>query len=179
MHFAPYVAASLVVLLMAGCKTSPSSPQTSAPSASSSPGHAPAVNPATKAASAKGNLAIEKLRLSELFKGTPVLFALQPDGSLRIEVPMHYSFDSGKSVVKPPLGAVLDRVAAGQLPEATQVLVAAPGDVSGKGATLIGERSASVRNYLVARGLPEKRVLVVASAGAAMVRIVVTDAPAP
>jgi hypothetical protein len=179
MRCAPYVAASLVVLLMAGCKTAPSSPQTSASSSSASTAHAPVVNPATKAASAKGNLAIEKLRLSELFKGTPVVFALQPDGSLRVEVPMHYSFDAGKSAVKPPLGAVLDRVASGQLAEATQVLVAAPGDPAAKGATLVGERSASVRSYLIARGLPEKRVLVVASTGVTMVRIVVTDAPTP
>lgn len=174
----PLLAASAAVVLIAGCKTAPPSTVSPAAPVSQSQPRQPAPNPATKAASTKANLAIEKLRLAELFRGTPVLFALQPDGSLRVEVPLRFSFDTGKAVVKPPLAAVLDRIAAGQLHEATKVLIAAPADPAAKSTTLVGDRAASIRDYLVAHGLADARIAVSASAGAAVVRIVVTDMPA-
>jgi len=187
MRFFPLFAASAAIVLIAGCKTAP--PSTTAatsgsaatPSASGSQAtpRQPTPSPATKAASTKAHLAIEKLRLAELFRGTPVLFALQPDGSMRVEVPLNFSFDTGKAVVKPPLAAVLDRVAAGQLQEVTQIVVRAPTDATAKSPTLLGERGASVRDYLVARGLADTRVVVSGPAGAAVVRLVVTDTPAP
>ncbi|MEP6873641.1 MAG: OmpA family protein [Burkholderiales bacterium] len=169
-------AASLAGALIAGCQTTPSTTATTGAPAPSTPmqPRQPAANPATKSASTKANLAIEKLRLAELFRGTPVVFALQPDGSMRVEVPLQYSFDAGKAVVKPPLAAVLDRIAAGQRDELTQVVVHAPGEAAAK--ALAGERAASVREYLVGHGLPEPRVAVAAAVGAAVVRIVVADA---
>jgi len=186
MRLFPLFAASAAIVLIAGCKTAPSSAPvaaggSAAPSASGSQGspRQPTPSPATKAASTKAHLAIEKLRLAELFRGTPVLFALQPDGSMRVDVPLNFSFDAGKAVVKPPLAAVLDRVAAGQLQEVTQIVVRAPTDAAAKSATLLGERGASVHDYLVARGLAETRVIVSGSSGAAVVRLVVTDMPAP
>lgn len=170
------LAAGLVAALIAGCQTTPVGKATANVPAPTTPmpTKQPAPNVATKSASTKANLAIEKLRLAELFRGTPVLFALQPDGSLRADVPLQYSFDAGKAVVKPPLAAVLDRIAAGQRDELTQVVVHAPGEAAVK--ALAGERAASVRAYLVARGLPEPRVAAAASVGAAVVRIVVGDA---
>jgi len=186
MRLFPLFAASAAIVLIAGCKTAPSSAPVAAggSAAPSAPGsqvspRQPTPSPATKAASTKAHLAIEKLRLAELFRGTPVLFALQPDGSMRVDVPLNFSFDAGKAVVKPPLAAVLDRVAAGQLQEVTQIVVRAPTDAAAKSATLLGERGASVRDYLVARGLAETRVIVSGSSGAAVVRLVVTDMPAP
>ena len=185
MRLFPLFAASAVIVLIAGCKTAPPSPTAASgsatPSASGSPAtpRQPTPSPATKAASTKAHLAIEKLRLAELFRGTPVLFALQPDGSMRVEVPLNFSFDTGKAVVKPPLAAVLDRVAAGQLQEVTQIVVRAPTDATAKSPTLLGERGASVRDYLVTRGLADTRVVVSGPAGAAVVRLVVTDTPAP
>jgi len=176
------LAASSAIVLVAGCQsTPPSKPGPSGAQVPQSPAQArqSPPNAATRAASTKANLAIEKLRLAELFRGTPVLFALQPDGSLRAEVPLHFSFDTGKTVVKPPLAAVLDRIATGQLNEMTQVVVSAPNDPATKDATLVGGRSASVRDYLVARGLAATRIIVSASAGTGVVRIVVTDMPAP
>lgn len=175
------LAACSTIALIAGCKTAPQTQASSGatPAASQPPSSAkPAANAATKAAAAKANLAIEKLRLAELFRGTPVLFVLQPDGSLRVDVPLHFSFDSGKAVVKPPLGAVLDRIAAGQLHEATKLVVAAPADPASKGLELIGARAASVHDYLVARGLVDARVAVAGAAGAAVVRVVVSEMPA-
>ena len=178
MRLLPSTAATLVIALIAGCANSPSAPTPSG-SQPPAPPRQPPPNAATKAASTKANLAIEKLRLSELFRGTPVLFALQPDGSLRAEVPLQFSFDAGKAVVKPPLAAVLDRVAAGQLNEITHLVVAAPSDPAIKNSALVGERSASVRDYLVAHGLATARVSVAAAAAAAVVKIVVTDTPPP
>ena len=184
MRLFPLFAASAAIVLIAGCKTAPSSAPvaangSAAPSASQVSPRQPAPSPATKAASTKAHLAIEKLRLAELFRGTPVLFTLQPDGSMRVDVPLNFSFDAGKAVVKPPLAAVLDRVAAGQLQEVTQIVVRAPTDAAAKSTTLLGERGASVRDYLVARGLADTRVIVSGPAGAAVVRLVVTDSPAP
>ncbi|MEP7296249.1 MAG: hypothetical protein ABI702_08670 [Burkholderiales bacterium] len=182
MRLASLIATSLAAVLVAGCKTAP--PSAAAPANGQAPkASAPASTPqaapsaASRAAATKANLAIEKLRLSELFKGTPVLFALQPDGSLRIDVPLQYSFDAGKAAIKPPLAAVLDHVATGQRNELTLVVVRAPGDPATKAGALSGERAASVRDHLVSRGLAEARVSVASSVGAATVRIVVADMP--
>lgn len=173
---APIFAVALVMGLIAGCSTVPSAPaSTSTPLPRATPVPAPAsASPATKA-----NLVIEKLRLSELFRGTPVVISLQPDGSLRVDVPLQFSFDAGKVAVKPPLAAVLDRVATGQRNELTRVVLSAPSDLGAKGADLPGERAVSVRNYLVAHGLAEARVSFAPAAMAAVVRIVVMDASAP
>ena len=181
MRLASLIATTLSAALVAGCKTAPpSTPTPSNAPASKASASAPAgPNAATKAAATKANLAIEKLRLSELFKGTPVLLALQPDGSLRVDVPLQFSFDAGKSVVKPPLAAVLDQVATGQRNELTSVVVRAPGDPATKAGTLIGERAASVRDRLVSHGLAESRVSVASSAVVGVVRIVVADMPQP
>ena len=182
MRLLPLMLCGATIVSLVGCQTSPATKDAAASASASQPAaptRQPPPNPATKAASAKANLAIEKLRLADLFRGTPVVFSLQPDGSLRAEVPLQFSFDPGKAVVKPPLGAVLDRIATGQRDEITVVLVAAPGDPAVKSAALAGERSASVRDYLLTRGLAQTRVKVVAPIGAANVRIVVTDTPAP
>ena len=173
--------ASAAIVLIAGCQSAaPPKPGPSGAQVPASPGQVrPPPNAATRAASTKANLAIEKLRLAELFRGTPVLFALQPDGSLRAEVPLQFSFDAGRTAVKPPLAAVLDRIATGQLNEATQINVSAPTDPATKDTSLVGGRSASVRDYLVGRGLAATRIVVSPSSGSAVVRIVVTDMPAP
>ena len=179
MRLIPLIATSLVAALIAGCKTAPSSPVSQGAASASGPSVQSQPNAATRAAVTKANLAIEKLRLTELFRGTPVLFALQPDGNLRIDIPLQFSFDAGKAAVKPPLAAVLDHIANGQRNELTQIVVRTPADPAVKGGTLVGERSASVRDYLVAHGLADARVTVASPAGVAVVRIVVADASPP
>jgi outer membrane protein OmpA-like peptidoglycan-associated protein len=181
MRFLTFVSASLVLASIAGCKTAPSTsmPQPSPGSPSSTAAGQAPPNAATRAAATRANLAIEKVRLTELFRGTPVVLALQPDGSLRVEVPTHFSFDAGKAAVKPPLAAVLDRIAAGQRDELTRVLVSAPSDAATQGTALATERAASVRGHLVAHGLADTRIAPAPTAGTAVVRIVVTDMPLP
>jgi len=179
MRLLPNLSAALVLALVAGCKTAPSSTPVGSPATGPSPSSPTPVSPATKAASTKANLAIEKVRLTELFRGTPVAFGLLPDGSLRVDVPLQFSFDAGKAVVKAPLAAVLDRIASGQRDELTRVLISAPPDAGGKVTVLSGERAASVRAYLMARNLAETRLALSPTASTAVVRIVVTDAPLP
>lgn len=167
---------ALTAALLAGCKTAPTNSSATTVAAPSAPA-ASQPNTATRAAATKGHLAIEKVRLTELFKGTPVVFGLLSDGSLRADVPLQFSFDAGKAVVKAPLAAVLDRIAAGQRDEITRVLVSAPPDVGVKAATLPADRAAAVRAYLAAHGVADARSSVAAAAGATTVRVVVTDAP--
>jgi len=122
------------------------------------------------------SLADEQRRLADLFRGTPVVFAMQKDGSLRVSVPLRYSFDRGRHAVKPPLGAVLERVAKSQRSEPTRLTVTAPADPGAKGLLLATERASSARDYMVAHGVPATRC-VVAAAGSGDVVIVVAEAP--
>ena len=59
--------------------------------------------PGQVAPAPRATLAAEQRRLAELFRGTPVVFAMQNDGSLRVTVPLEFSFDRGRHAVKPPL----------------------------------------------------------------------------
>lgn len=150
--------AAATLALLAGCGTTP----TGAPR----PGERP-------------SLAAEQRRLSALFDGTPVVFAMQGDGSLRTDVPLRFSFDAGASVVKPPLAKVLDTLAASQRQAGSRLLVVAPADKR-SGPRLAAERAASARDYLVGRGLAATRFTVSgAAAEPELVRIVVSDSGSP
>lgn len=123
-------------------------------------------------------LEAEQERLAELFQGTPVVFAMQPDGSLRVAVPLRYSFDPGRHAVKPPLAAVLDRVARSQLKEPTRFTVSAPADPNGRGLSLATDRASSTRDYLVGRGIEPTRFSIAAvQRGDAVEIVVAEDAP--
>jgi outer membrane protein OmpA-like peptidoglycan-associated protein len=124
-------------------------------------------------------LAAEQQRLAALFDGTPVVFAMQPDGSLRVEVPLRFSFDAGSSTVKPPLGAVLDRIATSQRRGQSRLLVVAPGDKRGKGITLGNDRAGSARDYLVGRGIAATRFTLSGVVEPESVRIVVSESGPP
>ena len=103
---------------------------------------------------------------------------MQPDGSLRVAVPLRYSFDPGRHAVKPPLAAVLDRVARSQRNEATRFTVSAPADPNGRGLSLATDRASSTRDYLVARGIEPTRFSIAAIPRGDTVEIVVAeDAP--
>jgi outer membrane protein OmpA-like peptidoglycan-associated protein len=127
----------------------------------------------------KAPLLSEQRRLAELFRGTPVVFAMQADGSLRVEVPLHFCFDPGRAEVKPPLAAVLDRVAKSQLGEATRLRVGAPSDPASKGAGLAAERASNTRKYMVERGISATRFVAAEPVAGGNVRIIVADPPPP
>jgi hypothetical protein len=161
----PFIVVLVLATLLSGCgSTPPASPSVRVP-------------PPTPAA-IKASLFSEQRRLAELFRGTPVIFAMQPDGSMRVEVPLRYCFDSGAVAVKPPLAAVLDRVALSQRDEPTRLTVTAPIDTTGKGLPLAAERSLSTRDYLVAHGIASKR-MAIAPAGGKNIRIIVAEGALP
>jgi len=123
-------------------------------------------------------LAAEQRRFAELFRGTPVVFSTQSDGSLRVELPLQYCFDAARSSVKPPLAAVLERLARSQQNEYTRLVVTAPADPNAKALALGTERAASARDYLVARGVALDR-LSISAVARGPVRVVVADATVP
>jgi hypothetical protein len=120
----------------------------------------------------------EQRRLAELFRGTPVVFAMQPDGSMRVEVPLRFCFDSGAVAVKAPLAAVLDRVARSQRDEATHMSLVAPLDADAKKVSLAAQRSESTRDYLIAHGISPRRVSI-APANGKNLKIVVANGTLP
>ena len=162
----PVLVAALLLALLGGCSLFRPASNANAPEA------AGAVPP-------KVSLAAEQRRLADLFRGTPVVFSMQTDGSLRVTVPLHFSFDRGRYAVKPALGAVLDRIATSQRAEATRLVVAAPADPHSKGLLLATERATSARDYMVARGVDATRFSVSAlGSGDNVVVVVVADVAA-
>jgi len=157
----------LALVLLAGCATRA---PVGAPSPSVAPGAAHPPQP---------TLGAEQQRLAALFDGTPVVFAMQPDGSLRVEVPLRFSFDPGSFTVKPPLAAVLDRIATSQRRGSSRLLVVAPGDKRGKGLTLGSDRAGSTRDYLVGRGIAATRFTLSSVIEPDLVRIVVSESGPP
>ena len=150
---------SIGLLIVLGACASPS-PRSSAPASAPQP-----------------TLEQERERLAGLFDGTPVVLAIDRDGSLRAEVPLRFCFEPARAVVKPPLAALLDRLAGSPATRGGVWSVAAPGDPASKGSTLANERAASVRDYLVGHGADALRVTVSSTAAVgnptAVVRVVV------
>lgn len=141
-------------------------------------GGVPPAAPGTPASTQQA-LAGEHERLSELFRGTPVVVSLLADGRLQVEVPMSFSFDPGRYTVKPPLGAVLKQLARGQRDLPTRLLVVGPSDAESRGLRLATERATSMRDYLVAQGVAATRFSISAVGRDDGIRIVVKEAAAP
>ncbi|HSN33311.1 MAG TPA: OmpA family protein [Ideonella sp.] len=158
-----WAAASLLALL-AACATTPAPP--GAPGA-----------PSTAAPAGAPTIASEQRRLADEVRGTPVVVETTPEGRLRVEVPLEFCFDHGRSAVKPPLAAVLDRVAAGlRKQSAFSVRVGAPTDARGAGGEVFArDRAASVRDYLVARGVPPTRFAAIGRADQPGVEVLIAD----
>jgi outer membrane protein OmpA-like peptidoglycan-associated protein len=161
-----------VMLVLAGCAAwRPAA----SPAPAAAPPSAPARAPIAPPPPPRASLAAEQQRFAELFRGTPVVFAMQVDGSLRVTVPVRFSFDKGRFAVKPALAAVLDRVAWSQRAEATRLRVAVPADPRGNGLLLATERATSARDYMVGRGVDARRFSISAARNGDEVVIVVAD----
>lgn len=137
--------------LAVGCAT------THAPSAPSGTViHAPAATPATPSAP-PSPLEGEVRWMHQLFDGTPVAIDTEHDGAMRVEVPVQFAFDGDAAVVKPPLAAVLDRVALSMKRHpTTRVHVAAPGKSA-------AARSAAMQAHLKNRGIAPARIAMAAA----------------
>ncbi len=113
-----------------------------------------ATPPAPAPAPRPSSLAVERQWLQSWFEGTPVRIAQRSESAFTIDVPRDYCFDAGRSVVKPPLAAVLDKLAQSlqRKPAARVELLAAPGD-SAAASALAQQRADNLRKYLIGRGV--------------------------
>ena len=105
------------------------------------------------------SLAVERQWLQSWFEGTPVRITQRSESAFTVDVPRDYCFDAGGSVVKPPLAAVLDKLAQSlrRKPSARVELLAAPGDGSA-GSALAQQRADNVRKHLIARGVSSEQL---------------------
>ena len=96
--------------------------------------------------------------MDEDLRGTPVEVLRTEPNVLRVAVPANYCFDAGRSAVKQPLAAVLDRMAAQlKLKTTLQVVVVGPSDAGDSNALRALDRAAAARDYLISRGVPAAR----------------------
>ena len=173
------VLAIALLAALAACSTPPRAPAAPTPMAAGPEPVASPTTPEAQSAAAPSAppsaLASEQRRLAELFRGTPVLFTLQADGSLRVDVPLRFCFDPKAAVVKPALLAVLDRVATSQRNTASRITLTAPGDPGDAAPRLATLRATSIRSRLVGRGIPIPRMTVKPDAGVDSVRLLIVD----
>lgn len=157
-----------VSLWLAACGSTPSPP----PPAGGGPAVAAPVTPAATVRALDG----VQRRLKDEFAGTPVTVTWADANRLQVGVPLRHAFAPGRAAVRPPLGAVLDRVAREARPMAGLGLsVSAPADAGKGGGTLAAERSAATRDWLVGKGVAAARVSAQPLAGED--RVLLTLAP--
>ena len=178
MKISPLFTAALLAGL-AGCasKSTPPAPAApaAAPAATAPASPAGSTAPASTPVPPRPSLAVEQKRLAELFKGTPVVFSMQADGSMKVDVPLSFCFDRSAFIVKPALGAVLDRLARSQRGDTTRMRVTASGDSAASNPNLPRDRAASARDYMVARGVSATRVVLANGAPGEGVEIVLSE----
>jgi outer membrane protein OmpA-like peptidoglycan-associated protein len=113
----------------------------------------------------------EQRWLHQWFRGTPVKIHSQREELLTVEVPLDFCFDDGRASVKPPLAAVLDRVAASlRREDSARVHVAAATDARGSNVLAL-RRATAVRTYLVARGVQPFRFTALRAADRPLVEL--------
>ena len=93
-------------------------------------------------------------------------------------MPREFSFDPGHTSVKPPLAAVLNKVAESlrRLPLARLSQVAAPDDATTAGPMGL-QRAAQMRQHLLARGVPPSQLGKPTATPAAAVQLRLEAAP--
>jgi outer membrane protein OmpA-like peptidoglycan-associated protein len=179
------VALLAAVLALGACATHPrpgagDPPAAPVPQPATAPPPAPeAVAPVAPPGPASA-LHTESQWLQSWFDGTPVVISQSGDGPLAVSVPLAFCFDTGARTVKPPLAAVLDKVAESlrRHPRARLVLVAAPGDGAGA-SPLALQRATQVRAQLRLRGVRELQLGSPTAATAAAVQLRMVLAPLP
>lgn len=93
-------------------------------------------------------------------QGTGVEVSRTADNRLQVNVPSDISFDVGRSALRPALHPVLDKFASG-LDSSMKVMIIGHTDSTGSDAIndpLSVDRAASVRDYLVMRGVSPTRI---------------------
>jgi len=149
--------------LLGGCGVAPTKPT---PAGTSGTTGAAAEQPPRPGQPPPNVLAAEVSWMKQLFEGTPVAIVAEDDGAMRVDVPLAYSFDDKSTAPKPPLRAVMDKVAQTMARQASaKVQLATPGPMA---------RGTAMRNYLMGRGVIGLRVVVlnVAPVDAVTLRVV-------
>ncbi len=155
--------AAAMTIIFGACST-PSPPGWKSPAA---PAAAPS---ADDIANLPAALAIERRWLLSWFNGTPVVIGQSAQAVIDVDVPREFCFDAGRTTIKAPLSAVLDKVAESlrRRPAAGLIVVAAPDDAAGR-APLALQRAAVVRDRLLSLGVgPAQLSAATASATAAV-----------
>lgn len=100
--------------------------------------------------------------LEQATQGTAVQVARTADNRIRVNIPSDFSFDVGRSAVKPQMRPVLDELAR-NTDAALRMNVIGYTDSTGSDAVnrpLSLDRAESVRDYLVGRGVTASRIVV-------------------
>lgn len=98
--------------------------------------------------------------MEQATQGTGIDVAKTDDNQLKVNVPSDFSFDVGRSAIKPEMRPVLDQFAQGLDPN-MRVSIIGHTDSTGSDAInnpLSVDRAQSVRDYLAARGVAPTRV---------------------
>jgi outer membrane protein OmpA-like peptidoglycan-associated protein len=98
--------------------------------------------------------------MEEATQGTGIEVAKTEQNELKVNVPSDFSFDVGRSAIKPEMRPVLDQFAQGLDPQ-MRVRVVGHTDSTGRDAInnpLSVDRAQSVRDYLAGRGVQPSRV---------------------
>jgi outer membrane protein OmpA-like peptidoglycan-associated protein len=98
--------------------------------------------------------------MEQATQGTGIEVARTPDNELKVNVPSDFSFDVGRSNVKPEMRPVLDQFAQGLDPN-MRVRMIDHTDSTGSDSVnnpLSVDRAESVRNYLVSKGVSPSRI---------------------
>ena len=103
-----------------------------------------------------------RIALEQATRGTNVEVSRTPDNQLKLNVPNDISFDTNSYAIKPQLRNVLDPFAQ-SLAGDPNALVTVVGHTDSTGSPAVNnplsvERAQSVRDYLVARGVPATRI---------------------
>ena len=170
----PRAALLAAAVVVAGCASTGRAPMP-APRAPDRPAEAA---PAPARPAVAPVLAQEQRWLAQWFDGTPVVIGPGDDGALAVDVPMEFAFDAGKSALKPPLAAVLDKLAQSLARQQTaRVIVSAPAE-GARADTLSRERATKVRAYLQAKGVQARRIDEVAALDGRAVALRMVPGPA-
>ncbi len=106
----------------------------------------------------------QKAAMESSTQGTGVQVTQTADNRLKLEVPSDVSFSVGRADIQPALRPILDRFAVTLKDNAsTSVTIIGHTDSTGSDAVnnpLSVNRAASVRDYLVARGVPANRIAI-------------------
>ena len=104
----------------------------------------------------------QKRQMEQATQGTGISVAQTANNELKLGIPSDVGFDTGRAVIKPRLGQVLDQFASGvRNGPASEIRIIGYTDSTGSDAIndpLSLERAASTRDYLVARGVPQQEI---------------------